>query len=98
METIFVNAENGGILINEGPGNPGEFAKTPATVAQLIKKFDIINRGAAFCSSMDFANCCSASSTGIPLKSFSFQNIGESFKDINLAAPVTTEYIFHSFS
>ena len=56
METIFVNAENGGILINEGPGNPGEFAKTPATVAQLIKKFDIINRGAAFCSSMDFAD------------------------------------------
>ena len=56
METIFINAENGGILINEGPGNPGEFAKTPATVAQLIEKFDIINRGAAFCSSMDFAN------------------------------------------
>lgn len=55
METIFINAENGGISIDLGPGNRIGLAKTPKTLNKLINDNNL-QGDVAFTSSMDFAD------------------------------------------
>ncbi len=55
METIFINAERGGISIDLGPGNRIGLAKTPETLNKLINDNNLQGE-VAFTSSMDFAD------------------------------------------
>ena len=61
MESIFVDAEQGGIVVSQGPGNTLKHgdgttvSKTPLTLAILLKENGLLGREVYFCSSMDFA-------------------------------------------
>jgi len=53
--TIFVDANNGGIEISVGPGNSIGIAKTAEDLNKLINENNL-SGDVYFCSSMDFAN------------------------------------------
>ena len=53
-ETIFIDAENGGISVYIGVGNKVGFAKTAKMLAYILDTHKIFGE-VMFCSSMDFA-------------------------------------------
>ena len=54
-ETIFIDAENGGISVYIGVGNKVGFAKTAKMLAYILDTHKIFGE-VMFCSSMDFAH------------------------------------------
>ena len=56
-ESIFLQADNGGIAIYEGAGNRVDWAKNPLALSVVIENFDLLDRpNVFFTSSMDFAS------------------------------------------
>ena len=56
-ESIFLQADNGGIAIYEGAGNRVDWAKNPLALSVVIENFNLLDRdNVFFTSSMDFAS------------------------------------------
>ena len=54
QETVFIDAQNGGIGVFIGAGNQVGFAKTPKMLAYILDTHKIFGE-VMFCSTMDFA-------------------------------------------
>ena len=56
-ESIFLEADNGGIAVYEGPGNRVDWAKNVLSLSTVIENWDLLDRpNVFFTSSMDFAS------------------------------------------
>ena len=57
-ETVFIDAENGGVGVYIGAGNKVGFAKTAKRLKYILdtKKVNVFKDDVFFTSSMDFAN------------------------------------------
>ena len=57
-ETVFIDAENGGVGVHIGAGNKVGFAKTAKTLKYILdtKKVNVFEDDIFFTSSMDFAH------------------------------------------
>jgi len=56
-ESIFLEADNGGIAVYEGPGNRVDWAKDVLSLSTVIENWDLLDRpNVFFTSSMDFAS------------------------------------------
>tara|TARA_B100000575_G_C22955148_1_gene552227 strand:+ start:45 stop:356 length:312 start_codon:yes stop_codon:yes gene_type:complete len=56
-ESIFLEADNGGIAIYEGAGNRVDWAKDVLALSVVIENWDLLDRpNVFFTSSMDFAS------------------------------------------
>ena len=56
-ESIFLEADNGGIAVYEGPGNRVDWAKNVLSLSTVIENWNLLDRdNVFFTSSMDFAS------------------------------------------
>ena len=56
-ESIFLEADNGGIAVYEGPGNRVDWAKNVLSLSVVIENWNLLDRdNVFFTSSMDFAS------------------------------------------